>query len=837
MTTNLDKMIPSGYTLVRPISEGAFGRVLEIKELSTGQSYALKLIPRLMEADQKRAEREVSLLEGFRHARIVGLHRSVVMETYHGIVMDLGKRNLKDLMLHFESRNELIPLEVAVQISMDIAEGLCVMHTHTTYPTAHGDLKPENVLLTDDDRAMLCASGLNTSHSTKDFQPSEYSSPERLNDKTHRGTPRSDIWSLGVIIHRMVAGEPLFVGESLSEMIRAISKSNTSEISTSLDPAVRDVLVRLLDPNPDSRPSSTELFKDRLLERMLGPETPLSKMKDRQIQLLEKKLVNLIEEKRDEREADGGVEKKAHKDTQATSHDLSESVERVENDEMDGLKQQLADLPIWVGTESLQTLDRTVHVLTPTTLTQIAKLEKEWRTAFTFPIDEGEWELKIRFTKPTGWNVLISFIQHPLPKDATQFTCGSWNGGIGGHFVLWDGGMWKAGKEFKPAGTNKKCSTIGQTAAIRVNLWTKEARLFVDEEEQPGFFTDIPSQLCLGISTAFTKEYQSVEVMWLKLRRGNDFWESHSRISTLMKTVLNYNSSSKMTSTDESTIFNSLVALVKQGYRFDSALQDRAVHPLAEALTTDLVPSSNKSPSGFVESIVTLLTSPNSPVFAETLKFLFETTEEIRTGIGYRFVASDLIAQVFTAVKPQTRPTSGNEAIHYRLVKIINNVVIIADPDWFRHIPTGPVDKSNHNEVIFQRAVIPSSQYVTFLISNRYILTGNLIDSFVLANSFGDWKRKYFGEHQSGGQIIKALIVEGFEDTVDQMWMFDKKGHVGQQMIFPEHSHISSEPQSNTTNQKLNENEHFTIPEGKYVVNNMEITQRSVAVPGQLPLE
>ncbi|KAK2963618.1 hypothetical protein BLNAU_1183 [Blattamonas nauphoetae] len=247
---------------------------------------------------------------------------------------------------------------------------------------------------------------------------------------------------------------------------------------------------------------------------------------------------------------------------------------------MDGLKQQLADLPIWVGTESLKTLDRTVHVLTPTTLTQIAKLEKEWRTAFTFPIDEGEWEFKIRFTKQSGLNVLLGFLRHPLPKDATQFTCGFWKRGIGGDFVLKSGQMWKVGNDFKPAGTNKKCSSIGQTTAIRVNMRTREARLFVDDEEQSGIFTDIPSPLCLGISTGLHSENQSVEVLWLKLRRGTDFWESHSAISTLFKTVLNYPSNSQITFKDESAVFNSLVAIVKQGYPFDRALQDRAVREL-----------------------------------------------------------------------------------------------------------------------------------------------------------------------------------------------------------------------------------------------------------------
>ncbi|KAK2954026.1 hypothetical protein BLNAU_10989 [Blattamonas nauphoetae] len=93
--------------------------------------------------------------------------------------------------------------------------------------------------------------------------------------------------------------------------------------------------------------------------------------------------------------------------------------------------------------------------------------------------------------------------------------CGFNENGIGGHFNLCMGSMWRSG-EFKPAGTNKKCERIGQTAAIRVNMRTRVARLFVDDEEQPGIFTGIPSPLCLGISTGYCERNKSVEVLWLK---------------------------------------------------------------------------------------------------------------------------------------------------------------------------------------------------------------------------------------------------------------------------------------------------------------------------------
>ncbi|KAK2952947.1 hypothetical protein BLNAU_12123 [Blattamonas nauphoetae] len=175
---------------------------------------------------------------------------------------------------------------------------------------------------------------------------------------------------------------------------------------------------------------------------------------------------------------------------------------------------RLTDLPIWTGTTSLQTFDRSVHTLTPTSLTQFVTLQRNcWRTAFTLPIDEGEWELKIRASENTFF--MLGFLQHPLPENATEQSCGFNRNGIGGHFTLWNGKMWRDG-EMWSSRTNAKCSRIGQTAAIRVNMKTREARLVLDDEEQPGIFTDIPSPLCLGITTGFTVANLSLQVLWLK---------------------------------------------------------------------------------------------------------------------------------------------------------------------------------------------------------------------------------------------------------------------------------------------------------------------------------
>ncbi|KAK2947621.1 putative Cyclin-dependent kinase 2 [Blattamonas nauphoetae] len=543
------------YTLVRPISEGAFGRVLEIKELSTGKSYALKLIPRLTEADQKRAEREVSLLERFRHSRIVGLHESFVMETYHGIVMDLGKRNLKDLMMDFESRNELIPLEVAVMICIDIAEGLSVMHNHPTNAMAHGDLKPENVLLSEDNRAVLCdlgaadASGVNVTRSASEVETCEYNSPERCEEDDAKGTPASDVWSLGVMLCRMVTGQALFSGKSTWKLMQAIMDFDESKLPTNIPDDVRVVLVKMLEPNPASRVTSTQLFDGRQLERILGPETPLSKMKDLLIQSASRKPKqksqyeqnpNISEMKEEQAKHQALLErnKNLKRDLELATPETTrecvamntignskkdsgeDTARQTENERNEELRNQdvlSAMLPsMWPRTESITSFDSKAHKLTGDCVVQTVKLGQDWRTVFTFGLIAGEWELSIRGNENPLSSVLLSFLRFPLPDGHLQKQCGTYDDPIGGDFDLSNGRMWRQGKELKPAGTNKACTEVGQTASIRVDLSKREARLVVDGVAQPGIFENIPCQVCLGMSTGYGKRKSAVEIIHLR---------------------------------------------------------------------------------------------------------------------------------------------------------------------------------------------------------------------------------------------------------------------------------------------------------------------------------
>ncbi|KAK2941921.1 hypothetical protein BLNAU_23157 [Blattamonas nauphoetae] len=291
------------------------------------------------------------------------------------------------------------------------------------------------------------------------------------------------------------------------------------------------------------------------------------------------------------------------------------------------------------------------------------------------------------------------------------------------------------------------------------------------------------------------------------------------------------------------------LALVKAEYPFDDALQDRAVRFLkglepewgdddhGDQLVTDIVPSSGESHSEFLESILTLLSSPCSTVVAAALSFLTKIAEVSSLAIRCRLVESDLVSKVFTIVQPHTLSISGDETIIDKLIRIIISCFYLSQP-WSLNLLgiTAAVDQFNHREMIFQKVVIPSSLFVTFLISNRIVLNGDLFQSlisllekllsigpyhrptldYVLASpiamafssclssveechdlwnildnvdsSLEIWKKEVPEVAKPATRMMQVLFSEGLEDTLEQMTMINKGDFYGISVVDECHS-------------------------------------------------
>ncbi|KAK2957793.1 hypothetical protein BLNAU_7227 [Blattamonas nauphoetae] len=316
------------------------------------------------------------------------------------------------------------------------------------------------------------------------------------------------------------------------------------------------------------------------------------------------------------------------------------------------------------------------------------------------------------------------------------------------------------------------------------------------------------------------------------------FGQSLSRPSFLTMTT-----SRELPFSDGSILYSSLVARVKQESPFDEAVQDQAVEllkmfepkpnesKLADAIIKNLVPSSAGSTSGFIDSIVTLLSSPHSRVVEAALSFLFESICNSSFVVRHHLVESDLISKLLATTQTHILPISINVTIFGKLVNVIIYCLQLARPFYVSELGISALAAFNHREMIFQKVVIPSSQFMTSLISNRHFLNEALLDWFMVLltvllrmcpfhrptlefvldspiamgfsscltlvedehrfwvtllnihNSLKEWKKQSREVAQSGERMIQSLFSVGFEDTLDQMSMRDKGGYCGLRLV------------------------------------------------------
>ncbi|KAK2948658.1 putative Carbon catabolite-derepressing protein kinase [Blattamonas nauphoetae] len=425
--------VPDGYSFVRIINSGGFGTVVEMIEKSTNIQYAGKIVQCLTQKHKDRFDREVGRLKTFSHPRIIKLKETVTLEGYQVIVMELGGRSLAEVVQDYAQRKVRMPRVEGYRVMEDVASALELIHNHESGRTAHGDIKMENILMDADGHAKLCDFGAAESEDvtvSRSVMSQLYVSPERMESETGPATCEADVWSLGVVLYWLLFGEPPFKSRSLLKLGQEISSFKATSIKNTCGEDERALLMRMMDPCVETRVTCRQLCLGKAFRCIVNTVEGVWKLKD----VEQAKRVAVEEEKR---KLDTRIEQLVETRNQEIT--------------LKTLKPQRVDLPIWVGTESVKTLDKTAHKLTPTTLTQIITLEPNY--------------------------------------------------GFGGDFLLWNGRKWRTGKEFKSEGTNKKWERVGQTAAIRVNMSTRKARLLVDDSEQPGIFTNIPSPLCLAIST------------------------------------------------------------------------------------------------------------------------------------------------------------------------------------------------------------------------------------------------------------------------------------------------------------------------------------------------
>src|SRR5664279_1468797 len=255
------------YEILAPIGAGGMGEVYRAKDLRLGREVAVKVLPAGISHNDDRLarfQREARAVAALNHPHIVTIFSVEEAGGVHFLTMELVDGQPLDRLIPESG----LPIGQIVEIASALADALVAAHEKGI---VHRDLKPANVMVTHDGRVKVLDFGLakevgeavpddatrtslgNTQAGVVMGTPA-YMSPEQIS-----GRPldyRTDIFSLGVMLHEMATGKRPFAGNSSAELISAILRDtppSVCEIRSDLPGDLARIIRRCLEKDPRHR--------------------------------------------------------------------------------------------------------------------------------------------------------------------------------------------------------------------------------------------------------------------------------------------------------------------------------------------------------------------------------------------------------------------------------------------------------------------------------------------------------------------------------------------------------------------------------------------------------
>jgi len=257
------------YQILEKIGQGGVGVVYRAFDTLLDRQVAIKILSGDYAHDpaaRKRMLREAKAASSIEHGNVVTVHG--VGETREGevyIVMALHEGVPLDEYIATGAAS----IEEAVRIVSEIALGLEALHRRGII---HRDIKPGNIILSDDGHARLIDFGLakllGASKITKTgttVGTLEYMAPEQA--AGYATDARVDVYALGVVLYELLTGVRPHQGEHKSVIVYSIVNQDPKplrDISPHVPQSIADVVARAMAKNPGDRIQSPGELRDEL---------------------------------------------------------------------------------------------------------------------------------------------------------------------------------------------------------------------------------------------------------------------------------------------------------------------------------------------------------------------------------------------------------------------------------------------------------------------------------------------------------------------------------------------------------------------------------------------
>lgn len=259
--------ILGGFKIEKELGKGGMGTVYRAHELSLNRKVALKILPKRLSFDEefvKRFKREAQVVAALNHPNIVNILSYGEEHGQQYFAMEYIKG--KDLGQILEEKT-VLPTQQALSVTAQVASAL---GEASVRGVIHRDLKPANIMIDEMDRVKVTDFGVahfqyadsKLTRTGLFVGTPEYSSPEQAT-----GRPldvRSDIYSLGAMLFKMLSGEPPVKGESPLAVVAKIASEPVTPIEQ-INPSVPKPVCRLIKKMMAREPNDRFQFPKEII--------------------------------------------------------------------------------------------------------------------------------------------------------------------------------------------------------------------------------------------------------------------------------------------------------------------------------------------------------------------------------------------------------------------------------------------------------------------------------------------------------------------------------------------------------------------------------------------
>eukprot|EP01064_Diplonema_japonicum_P005537 TRINITY_DN13686_c0_g1_i2.p1 TRINITY_DN13686_c0_g1~~TRINITY_DN13686_c0_g1_i2.p1 ORF type:complete len:496 (+),score=56.83 TRINITY_DN13686_c0_g1_i2:49-1488(+) len=281
-------LVFNDYTIVTPLGQGSFGRVMMCIHNKSNQPYAVKIIDKKkfpkrtrgfrgnsssqssieQQDPMQRAKEEVDILTRLSHPNIIQIVGVMESHTELMILMEFMEGGQI-----FPSIYPSTPLRVGLLqcYTVAIARGLEYLHDNKI---AHRDIKPENILVDNHGHVKLADFGVSaqTDRSSESFRVTGFAGspsfmPPEAWDSTGTEGDASDTWSFGISLYIMAFGAPPpFTGDNLFQLGHSVRDTNI--VLNHSNVCLNELLAQMLQKEPRKRINMENLQQHRFVKHI-----------------------------------------------------------------------------------------------------------------------------------------------------------------------------------------------------------------------------------------------------------------------------------------------------------------------------------------------------------------------------------------------------------------------------------------------------------------------------------------------------------------------------------------------------------------------------------------